>query len=287
MSGFHNGAMVASMQVAVHDAGRQPLKLRAKVASATAPDAFYALRLEGVIDEHNGLAQITDHLGPSDTLAIDLGGIKRLNSVGVRDWVNWLRALRVKYRAVIIFDPPPSVMNEVNFVKNFAEGAYITTFYAPLFCARCQKEESRLLETHRIKNGSGLSVPSFSCEQSDCENTLDDDPESYFSFIRTLPEGDVAKYERVTKAARTALAGALLLDAPKSLDAHDNPSAGRSQALGQLGMHGLRRPDPAPAYAPPAAQATQTTRGDWMFIAAMGAMLAVLGVLIYLIMTLE
>ena len=64
-------------------------------------------------------------------------------------------------------------------------------------------------------------------------------------------------------------------------------SAGRSQALGQLGMHGLRRPDPAPAYAPPAAQATQTTRGDWMFIAAMGAMLAVLGVLIYLIMTLE
>jgi|GEM_PF-1245113 len=289
------------MQVAGHEAGRQAVKLHAKVAPG---DGFAALRLDGIIDEHNSLAQILTALGESsavgaannDTLVVDMGGIKRLNSVGVRDWVNWLRAIRKKYRTVILFDCPAPVMNEVNFVKNFAEGAYITTFVAPLFCLRCQKEEARILETRSLRNGSRLAMPAFNCERSDCENALDDDEESYLGFVRTLPEGVAdERLMRLTEQARSLLAagGTPLADGPRALDPHANGSAGRSQPLGQLGLQGGPRKT-SEALPPPHATGNQALlelparqRGDWLFIAAMAAMLAVLGVLIYLIMTLE
>ena len=284
------------MQVAGHEAGRQVPKLRAKVAQG---DGFAALRLDGIIDEHNGLAQIGTSLSEhfpqgGDALVVDLGGIKRLNSVGVRDWVNWLRAIRTKFRTVVLFDCPAPVMNEVNFVKNFAEGAYITTFVAPLFCLRCQKEEARILETRSIRNGSRLAMPSFNCERTDCENALDDDEESYLGFMRTLPEGVADdRLMRLTEQARALLVagGTPLADTPRNLDPHANGSAGRSQPLGQLGLQGVPRASESVPI--PQAMASEMPAppvragGDWLFIAAMVAMLAVLGVLIYLILTLE
>jgi len=286
------------MQAGGQESSRPALKLRAKSARG---DGFLALRLDGVIDEHNGLAQIGAALGGGDTLLVDLGGIKRLNSVGVRDWVNWLRATRTKFREIVLFDCPAPVMNEVNFVKNFAEGAYITTFAAPLFCARCQKEESRILDTLRIRNGSGgIAPPSFACERSDCENALDDDEETYFGFVAQLPiAADPDRLLRMTEQARSLLAssGAPIAMAPNPLDPHDNASPSRSQPLGGLGFgstprkssDNLQSPsaNPVPNAPTDAAPSARDAGGDWLFIAAMAAMLAVLGVLIYLILTLE
>lgn len=287
------------MQVGGQETSRPALKLRAKSARG---EGFLALRLDGVIDEHNGLDQIGAALGGGETLLVDLGGVKRLNSVGVRDWVNWLRATRTRFREIVLFDCPPPVMNEVNFVKNFAEGAHITTFAAPLFCARCQKEESRILDTVRIRNGSGgIALPSFACDRSDCENALDDDEETYFGFVSQLPaSADPGRLQRLTEQARGLLAtsGVAIALASSPLDAHGNASPGRSQPLGGLGLGNAPRKSTdnlqspltngtPPATPPAASPAGGEAGGDWLFIAAMAAMLAVLGVLIYLILTLE
>lgn len=293
------------MQVGGHEASRHTVKLHAKVAQG---DGFTALRLDGVIDEHNGLAHVAASLAKADVLAVDLGGVKRLNSVGVRDWVNWLREVRAKFSDVVLFDCPPPVMNEVNFVKNFAEGAYITTFAAPLYCTRCQKEESRLLETHRLLNGATgashvgrLALPSFNCERTDCENALDDDEDSYFAFVRTLPETpSTERLARITELARKLLltAGRPLTHAGDTAHALPHSPATRSQPLGQLGLQGVPRRPLEPPSPPPANPLGRThdaplgpppaaTGGDWLFIVAVVAMLGVLGVLIYLILTLE
>jgi hypothetical protein len=264
------------------------VKLRAKLAQG---DGFTALRLEGVIDEHNGLAQML--LPESEVLLVDLGGVKRLNSVGVRDWVIWLRSMRARFPHVVLFDCPAPVMNEVNYVKNFAEGAHLTTFAAPLYCTRCQKEEARLLDTHRIRNGGGLSLPSFSCGRSDCENALDDDEESYFSFMRSLPDApDHERFRRLTDEARALLVSSdrTVPMAPTALDPKTHPSPSRNQALEQVGLQGTPRKEglkQPPLATEPALATPAEARGDWLFILAMAAMLAVLAVLIYLILTLE
>ena len=50
------------------------------------------VKLGGVIDEDNELTDLVDKI-PTGTAVIDLGEIERINSCGVRDWVNWLSKL--------------------------------------------------------------------------------------------------------------------------------------------------------------------------------------------------
>src|SRR5207244_683541 len=50
------------------------------------------VKLGGVIDEDNELGELVEKI-PNGTAVIDLGEIERINSCGVRDWVNWLTKL--------------------------------------------------------------------------------------------------------------------------------------------------------------------------------------------------
>lgn len=247
------------------------------------------VRLDGVIDEHNELASYTERIGSGEALFIDLGGVKRLNSVGVRDWVNWLRALKPKFARIVLFDCPPPVMNEVNFVKNFADGAYITTFSVPLFCARCNKEESRLLESAPLK-ANGRKLPSFACGQASCENVIDDDEESYLAFLDGLPDSpDPGRLLQLTAFARTAgVSGAPIDGAPGGGDnGRSEPAARPPLQVGTAGVEAMTAATPLKSLSAPVPERTESSRGDWPFMAAMAAMVAVLGVLLYLILTME
>ncbi len=279
--------MVAAMNSGGTEPGKNLSKLKGRIALG---DGFTVVRLDGVIDEHNELSALLDPVGTGATLLVDLGGIKRLNSVGVRDWVNWLRALKPRWKQLVLFDCPPPVMNELNFIKNFAEGAHITTFAVPLFCPLCNKEESRIFETAGLRVGGRVKLPNFACGKPVCENAIDDDEESYFGFLESLPEApDPARLMQLTALARTAVASAQPI-ARTELGAGQQASATRLQPLEQLGQRAMH-PQPVatalPTTTTEATEAAPAGRGDWLFVAAMIAMVAVLGVLVYLILTLE
>lgn len=276
------------------DTGRGLNKLKGRLARG---EGFTVVRLDGVIDEHNELASYTERIGSGEALFIDLGGVKRLNSVGVRDWVNWLRALKPKFARIVLFDCPPPVMNEVNFVKNFADGAHITTFSVPLFCARCNKEESRLLESAPLK-ASGRKLPSFACGQAACENTIDDDEDSYLAFLDALPEHpDPGRLLQLTAFARAAATeGAPIDSSMGTMGAAGAGGGGRSEPasrpplqVGSPGVEALTSAAPLKSVSAsvPVPERNEASRGDWPFMAAMAAMVAVLGVLLYLILTME
>jgi len=283
--------MVASMNSGGTEPGKNLSKLKGRIAQS---DGFTVIRLDGVIDEHNELSALLDPVGSGGTLLIDLGGIKRLNSVGVRDWVNWLRALRPRWKQLVLFDCPPPVMNEVNFIKNFAEGAHITTFAVPLFCPLCNKEESRIFATAGLRVNGRVKLPNFACGKPACENAIDDDEESYFGFLESLPDApEPARLMQLTVLARTAAATAPPI-ARTELGAGQRASATRLQPLEQLGQRASNQ-QPTSTSAIPSLPSDAAVpldervpgRGDWLFVAAMIAMVAVLGVLIYLILTLE
>lgn len=279
------------------DTGRGLNKLEGRLARG---EGFTVVRLDGVIDEHNELASYTERIGSGEALFIDLGGVKRLNSVGVRDWVNWLRALKPKFARIVLFDCPPPVMNEVNFVKNFADGAHITTFSVPLFCARCNKEENRLLESAALKSG-GRKLPSFACGQASCENTIDDDEDSYLGFLDGLPDHpDPARLLQLTAFARAAATGGAPIESADAADAgpggagergmgRSEPASRSPLQIGSAGVEAMTSAAPLKSVSAPVPvpERTEASRGDWPFMAAMAAMVAVLGVLLYLILTME
>src|ERR1700757_3131267 len=62
-------------------------------ASVQQRDDVTYVKLSGVIDEDNELGTLADKLG-TGTAVIDVSEIERINSCGVRDWVNWLEKVR-------------------------------------------------------------------------------------------------------------------------------------------------------------------------------------------------
>ncbi len=281
------------MQVSLPATTRSQMRLRARVARG---DGFLALRLDGVIDEHCGLAAMSAHLGEGRTLLIDVGAVRRLNSVGVRDWVSWMRELKKRFSELILYDCPPPFMTEVNFVRNFAEGAYIATFGVPLFCARCGKEDVRILDSASLRGDPRPRLPRFPCTHPDCDNSLDDDEDSYLGFLDTQPKvDDPARIARLVSLARVSLdaSGVPLGHSGVQLSPPAKPPEPARPAPSPLNP-APSAPAPAASSAPPVEPPAKTPpsalRGssrDGLFILSVVGLLAVLAVLIYLISTLE
>jgi len=86
------------------------------------------VKLAGVIDEDNELSELVDKI-PNGTAVIDLGEIERINSCGVRDWVNWLSKLEGNgTRSVLVeasdmgpppHEPPTCRCDECDLVMDF------------------------------------------------------------------------------------------------------------------------------------------------------------------------
>ncbi len=99
------------------------------------------LVLEGGIDEESDFAPILGQVsGP--LLAIDFAGIKRINSCGVREWIEFVVSLNQAGVTLILERCPALVVTQVSLISNFAgRGGKIRSILAPYYCAACDLEE--------------------------------------------------------------------------------------------------------------------------------------------------
>ena len=118
------------------------------------------VKLSGVIDEDNELADLIDKI-PSGTAVIDLGEVERINSCGVRDWVNWLSKIENNH---------------------------------PYFCPECDEEKVLLCEAGDM-GPPPHEPPTCRCDECDLVMDFDDMPDSYFAFLSNQKK--VAKAEKV------------------------------------------------------------------------------------------
>ena len=95
------------------------------------------VKLGGVIDEDNELGDLVDKI-PSGTAVIDLGEIERINSCGVRDWVNWLSKLEnVGTRSVLVECSPAIVAQTPSQQFRLRLGSL-----SSVLCPECDEERS-------------------------------------------------------------------------------------------------------------------------------------------------
>ena len=151
---------------------------------------FTYLKLEGVIDEDNTLAQlihqIHDHL-----IILDLAGIERINSCGVRDWVNWLGHLSATNIRVLMIRCSPAIVNQVNMVSNFSGEGVIYSFFAPYFNPETDSERGVLLYTRDLLGQFPVKAPVIYADDG-VQLEFDEFEESYFAFIAGASEGRFA-----------------------------------------------------------------------------------------------
>jgi anti-anti-sigma regulatory factor len=87
-------------------------------------------------------------------IAIDLGGVRRFSSAGVREWIHFVRSLPQGTDLSLVGCSPASV-TQLNLIDNFRGPARVESFWAPYSCTACGAERQVLLEA-RAATSPGL-----------------------------------------------------------------------------------------------------------------------------------
>lgn len=158
-------------------------------------DGTLQVALQGDFREHTDFSRLGPRL--KGVVQFDLGGVRYLNSTGVRRWVDLLRSLEAvrRYafaRCSVAFVAQASMVPEV-LGKGLVE-----SFYLPYACDGCDLEEERLLQTSALAVEASWppELPSFSCSRCGGEMEFDDLPARYFAFLESDPSIRARKKNR-------------------------------------------------------------------------------------------
>ena len=137
--------------------------------------------MTGEVDENSDFSQLLEQLS-GDTV-FELRHISRINSCGVREWVNFVRELNT-VTTLRFARCSPTVVLQLNTIYNFRGQARVISFLAPYVCEACHVDEYKLLDVaeHFADRGS-LLVPAFRCARCSGVMMFDELPERYLSFL--------------------------------------------------------------------------------------------------------
>ncbi|MEK6705335.1 MAG: BON domain-containing protein [Bdellovibrionota bacterium] len=132
--------------------------------------------LSGFIDETTDLSALASLAGE---IILNLKEVSRVNSCGVREWVNWL--CKAAASAIVYEECPVVVVKQLNAVPDFQGKAKISSFFAPYFCEDCDSEAEMLLQSMQVEGGK---APEMKCGSCGKPMNFDAVPNQYFSFIK-------------------------------------------------------------------------------------------------------
>jgi anti-anti-sigma regulatory factor len=133
--------------------------------------------LAGEITEDSDFSALLAAAGK--TLVLDLADVKRINSTGVREWINFVSALGKNGRKLVLERCSTPIVQQLNMISNFRGNSTIKSVYAPYYCAECDEPHARLIDLSAPL--PDLDAP-FACPSCGTDMEFDDLPDSYLSF---------------------------------------------------------------------------------------------------------
>ncbi len=154
---------------------------KAGVDVVTVGDATL-VSVAGLVDEHfGGFGNITDS---ARTVVINVSGMTRMTSFGVRQWLKGMDALPKSISDLYLLGCPTFFVDQLNMVLNFGGAAQILTVIAPYTCPSCGVESGETIDVlaERAALAKG-GVSEKECARCGGKLEFDETPESYFSFV--------------------------------------------------------------------------------------------------------
>ncbi|HEX8114326.1 MAG TPA: hypothetical protein VF516_41635, partial [Kofleriaceae bacterium] len=157
-----------------------PARAAATVGLATKGDAVL-VSISGLVDERfTGFG----NLGAARTVILDVSGMTRMTSFGVRQWLKAMDALPKSITELYLLGCPTFFVDQLNMVLNFGGPAKILTVMAPHTCPSCGVESGALIDVladraNLVKGG----LPEKECARCGGKLEFDETPESYFAFV--------------------------------------------------------------------------------------------------------
>jgi anti-anti-sigma regulatory factor len=128
----------------------------------------------GRIDETAHLAALAAQLPPGPVVLVP-EGVTFVNSVGLREWIRFLRALREGGHAVSLERVADVLMTQMNLIGEL-RGLAVRSFHAQYECLACRNEDQPLVDA---------TLPPVPCKECGSPMQLADFPERYLTIFRT------------------------------------------------------------------------------------------------------
>ncbi len=112
---------------------------KTKVETKSA-DGRLDVSVSGYIGESSELFDLS--LNGVKEIKFDLSGVGYINSVGVKNWIIWIRKIPESIQ-VEFLNCPPLIINQINMVDGFIpKNSKVTSFLVPTHCEECEFESA-------------------------------------------------------------------------------------------------------------------------------------------------
>jgi len=155
-------------------------QLKATIDVVTANEVAL-VSVAGLVDERFlGFGDV----GAMKTVVINVSGMTRMTSFGVRQWLNAMDALPKSITDLYLLGCPTFFVDQLNMVLNFGGASKILTVVAPYTCPSCGIESGEAIDVlaERANLAKG-GLPEKECARCGGKLEFDETPESYFAFV--------------------------------------------------------------------------------------------------------
>ncbi len=142
------------------------------------------LILSGRLDERARLPEVAASIPDGTALAIDLADVAYINSLGVRDWVVFLRRLGERRVTVALERCAEVMILQMNMINGARGAATVVSFHAPFACETCGWEGPQLVVSERVKPALAAGqTPEAPCPECGAVSRFADFIDRYFLFL--------------------------------------------------------------------------------------------------------
>ncbi len=139
--------------------------------------------IAGEVDENADLSSLTK--ARDQILYVDLSGVTRLNSSGLRLWIQTISKNKTQ---LVLRECSPSVVEQFSLVPEFiGPNGHVESFYARYNCDSCPEEELLRLQIGKNLSETRPDLPrelTHPCPACGDTMSLDQSPEVYLSFFK-------------------------------------------------------------------------------------------------------
>jgi hypothetical protein len=152
--------------------------INSKVEGATV-----MVSVTGNVDEDAGFQPVD--VGTATAVVLDLNGVTAINSVGIREWIKWVKAFPPTAQ-LSVRNCPKIIVDQINMVAGFLPpGTRIESFYVPYYSDATGSEKMVLFVNGReFKDDGSIDFSAEIKDDSGEVMEMDVIEAKYFKFLK-------------------------------------------------------------------------------------------------------
>lgn len=132
-------------------------------------------------DSTTELHKVAEELKAAKNIVFNLANITKINSLGVRSWVQFIRSIGPDHNLSFSECAPVTVL-QINMIPSFRGHATIKSVLCQYSCSSCRTITTTTVECSRYDIDNLPTPPA--CSKCGSETELDEDEEEYFGFLK-------------------------------------------------------------------------------------------------------